>query len=193
MTKKELIQSVKEKLDSGKTKQQAFDEIASLKQNRKHEIAIAIRDYPTLQSRKKYLKINNLIIILLSISALLISVIPYFLFKNKTTNDIAGDVLIVLIYILLIYGIKICNKVAISGALFISFVAIFNSFSKIFDEKTDINQIIYLSIIIVISISIMVLCSYLYPKYFSGYNIKQRKDFDKDGESYIVEEYCFTN
>ena len=65
MTKKEIRKLAQEKIQEGKTQQQAFDEIKELAEAPDEEVANLVKTIPTLQIRKKYQVLNAVLISLL--------------------------------------------------------------------------------------------------------------------------------
>jgi len=68
MTKKEVRRAAKQSILNGKTKQETFEELKMTSYRSAEDLAKIIRNIPSLKARKKYKTLNNILIVLLSLT-----------------------------------------------------------------------------------------------------------------------------
>jgi len=70
MTKREIRKLAQQKIKEGKTQQLTFEEINDISDSKAEDIADIVKNIPVLQLRQKYKSLNNILILILILTAL---------------------------------------------------------------------------------------------------------------------------
>ncbi len=186
---RELKSLVKEKLASGMTKQETFDFIASLNQIRIHDVANTVRDFASLVFKKKYKKINLLLISFVVLAGIIQGIASVLFPEKLITETLPADIFLISTYAAIAFGAYVHYKFSYSAAVLLSFVSIYMSVNNVLLSLDNLESILYYSSIGIIGIVIIGLSGFLYSKFFRGYDIisNENKE-DSLKETYVFKE-----
>lgn len=181
----ELKKLARAKLNSGLSKQEAFEFIVSMNVCRIHDVADAIRDIASGYYKKKFKQHNLLLTFLILLTGAIQGLNSIWFSPKDFSQTLPADIFLFLTYIVIAIGILKYYKLSFSAVIFLSLISIYISIQNIIASKNESSTILYFGLITLFSLSIIALSSILYSKYFRGYDLKTGED---KRESYIFKE-----
>lgn len=186
----ELKTLVREKLNSGMTKQEAFDHIVSLNLIRVHDVATAVRDNASNFYKQKYRFQNNLLIAKIILVGIIQGLSSVFFPAKILAQTLPSDIFLVLTYLAIAFGVNSHYKLSFSAAIFLSAISIYMSVQNAIMPKKEMLEIVYYGLVTSMDIAIIGMSGFLYSKYFRGYDLKPIEDTETEKHREI---YVFKN
>ncbi len=184
---RELKALVKEKLNTGMTKQETFDLIVSLNVIRIHDVANAVRDTASNYYKQKYKKQNYLLIVMILLAGIIQSTSSILFPEKADLQTLPSNIFLMLTYAAVAFGIYAYYKLSYSAAILLSIISMYMSIQNLIIHEKMIAEIFYYLVISAIGLIIICMSGILYSKYFRGYDIKPVGK----GENNRMETYVF--
>ncbi len=187
---RELRVLAREKLSEGLSKQAAFDLIVSMNVIRIHDVACAVRDIASNFYKKKFKKLNLVLIVLIILAGISQASFSLLFPEKITVQTLPSDIFLMITYIAISIGIYSYYKLSFSAAIFLSIISIYMSIQNIISTGEYSQLSIYYSIIGLLGLLVIGLSAHLYSKYFRGFDIKPavKTDEDQQPEFYVFKE-----